>query len=63
MCYLVSYFKPTKSGELNLMQSTVFADEATARDAAEHQLSNGSTEVRLWKLVGTPTPRTVIDWQ
>lgn len=63
MCYLISYYEPVKSTGLNTLSTVVYETEETAKDCAENLLHNSCTEVRVWKLVGTPTLKTVVDWQ
>lgn len=63
MCYLITYFKPTKAGELSVIQTTVFEGQTEAMQAAEALLETGATEVTVWERLGTPSIRREVSWK
>lgn len=69
MCHLVSWFDVPKSdAQRNFLQTEIFVDEeekpgrAAAMEKAEELARNGAREVRLWRLEGQASPKTIIEW-
>lgn len=65
MCHLVTFFKPAGQAgpaELNLLQTITFDSEESAKEEAADKALAGCTEVRVWRLVGSVSRQTVVEW-
>jgi len=62
MCYLVTYFKPAKSTEMNIIQTEEFEKELEAKTAAGKYCFEGCTNVRVWGLKAQPRLSTQVQW-